>query len=114
MFKRHSFQFGRSAWVTVLLISGAGASWAVEPAAPPNAPTKEMREQMATMHEQMAACLRSDKPVVDCRNDMMKSCQALSPGKNCGMWGSGMGMGMHKRSPMMGSPATPPASEPGK
>ena len=112
MFKRHSHQFGRSAGVIVLLISGAGAAWAVEPPATPNAPTKQMREQMASMHERMATCLRSDKAVVDCRNDMMKSCQALGPGKNCGM--SGSGLGLHKRSPMGGSLATPPAAESGK
>jgi hypothetical protein len=112
MIKRHSLQFGRSAWVTVLLISGAGLAWAVEPPAAPKAPTKELRVQMAAMHEQMAACLRSDKPVVDCRNDMMKACQAFGLGQNCGMWGSGMGM--HKRGPMSGSPATAPAAESGK
>jgi hypothetical protein len=35
------------------------------------APTKEMREQMASLHEHMAACLRSSKSVEDCHHEMM-------------------------------------------
>jgi hypothetical protein len=30
------------------------------------APTKEQREKMATEHDQIAACLRSDKAIEDC------------------------------------------------
>lgn len=36
-------------------------------------PSKEDREKMAAVHEQMAACLRSDKPFAECRNDLAKS-----------------------------------------
>jgi len=46
-----------------------------KPAAPAKmehaAPTKEMREQMASLHEHMAACLRSSKSVEDCHHEMM-------------------------------------------
>ena len=35
------------------------------------APTKEMREQMASLHEHMAACLRSAKSIDDCHHEMM-------------------------------------------
>jgi hypothetical protein len=46
-----------------------------KPAAPARmehpAPTREMREQMASLHEHMAACLRSAKSVEDCHHEMM-------------------------------------------
>jgi len=46
-----------------------------KPAAPAKmehaAPTKEMREQMASLHEHMATCLRSSKSVEDCHHEMM-------------------------------------------
>ncbi len=34
--------------------------------------TKEMRAKMATAHEQMASCLKSDRPLEDCHAEMMK------------------------------------------
>ncbi len=37
------------------------------------APTKEMREKMASLHEHMAACLRSAKSVDDCHHEMMEA-----------------------------------------
>lgn len=75
---------------SVLLIMGASAALAADP--PPAdhaAPSKEMREKMATVHEQMAACLRSDKPVADCRSQMMKSCEDTMGEKGCPMMGHG-------------------------
>ena len=84
-----------------VIVSGVGIG--AEPAAPtPPTPSKEMREKMASMHERMAACLRSEKPFVECRNEMMKSCQQLSGDNGCPM----MGMGMHGR--MMGQPGSKP------
>ena len=52
-------------------------SMSVAPAAePPSAaatgPSKETREKMAAFHEQLAACLRSDKPIADCHKEAMK------------------------------------------
>ena len=55
--------------------------------------TKEQREKMATIHEQMATCLRSDKPIADCHKDAMKSCQDVMGKDGCPMM-DGMG-GMH-------------------
>jgi hypothetical protein len=52
-----------------------------------------MRAKMATLHEQMAACLRSDKSFSDCRGEMMKGCQQLMGEHGCPM----MGMGGHKQ-----------------
>src|SRR5450759_4890233 len=67
------------------------------PAAAPE-PTKEMRAKMATLHEQMAACLRSDKSFSDCHSE--KGCQQLMGERGCPM----MGMGMHNQ--MMKGPNT--------
>jgi hypothetical protein len=33
--------------------------------------TPEMRQKMATMHEKMATCLRSEKAMGECRSEMM-------------------------------------------
>lgn len=52
-----------------------------------------MREKMATLHEQMATCLRSDKAVGDCRAQMTKNCNEMMRQKDCPM----VGMGMHGR-----------------
>lgn len=38
-------------------------------------PSKEQREKMAANHEKMSACLRSDKPLKDCHDEMRKSCE---------------------------------------
>jgi hypothetical protein len=56
------------------------------PTAPPE-PSKEMRAKMASLHERMAACLRSDKSFVECRSEMMKSCQELLGEHGCPMMG---------------------------
>lgn len=61
---------------TLALILGASAAISADPASQSH-PTmsKEQREKMATVHEQMAACLRSDKSLADCHKEAMKSCQ---------------------------------------
>lgn len=55
--------------------------------------TKEQRETMAKNHETMATCLRSDKAVTDCHDEMMKSCKESD---SCPMKGRGMHHGMHE------------------
>jgi hypothetical protein len=94
-----------------LLIALSSAAFAADAPAAPSSPTKEMRERMATLHEQMAACLRSDKPVSECRTEMLKHCQAMMGNQGCtrmmgraGMMG--MGKGMH--GPMTSSPPSSP------
>jgi hypothetical protein len=49
-----------------------------------------MREKMAMMHEQMAACLRSDKPIADCRKEAMKYHQETMGNSGCPMVGTDM------------------------
>lgn len=79
------------------------------PVPSPDASAKETRERMATLHEQMAACLRSDKSISECRSEMLKHCEAMTGnqgwsrmmstggmmGMGCGV--KGMGEGMHGR-----------------
>ena len=52
-------------------------------------PTKEQRTKMADMHEQMAACLKSDMPMADCHKQMMESCPMAKDG-SCSMMGMDM------------------------
>ena len=82
------------------------------------ASAKETRQSMATLHEQMAACLRSDEPISECRSEMLKRCAATMGAQVCarmmgtgGMMGmgcgmKGMGQGMHGR--MTSRPPTNP------
>jgi len=67
--------FTRAAGLVCLLALAASANVAL--AAEPEhmdhpAVTREMRTKMAAAHEQMAACLKSDRPMADCHADMMK------------------------------------------
>jgi len=41
------------------------------------APTREMREKMAATHEKMAACLRSERPIKECHEEMMKAHEGM-------------------------------------
>ena len=88
--------------VIALAIYCATVAAAEPPAAPPE-PSKEMRAKMAAAHEQMAACLRSEKSMADCRKEMMKSHHELMGEQGCPM----MEMGMHGPSVKDASPAPP-------
>lgn len=59
--------------------------------------TPEQRQNMASTHEKMAACLRSDKPMSECRTEMRKNCQDMMGKDGCpmGEMGGMMGGGMH-------------------
>ncbi len=95
--------------LSLLATTATAAVFAADtPATPqPAPPSKEMRAQMATIHEQMAACLRSDKPVADCRAEMIKSCQKV--GCPTGMMGAGP-KGMHGGM-MQSAPPSPPSKQ---
>jgi len=58
--------------------------------------TTEQRQKMAGAHEKAAACLRSDRPVAECHEEMMKGCQEAM-GKACPMMGGMGGMKRHGR-----------------
>lgn len=87
-------QLLRALTATVLL--SAAATLVAEPPATPSAPSKEMREKMATIHQNMAACLRSDKPFAECQQQMHQNCSATMGEQGCPV----MGMGPHKRGMM--------------
>lgn len=71
----------------------------------PPEPTKEQRAKMAGLHEKMAACLKTDKPVRDCHKEMMDSCHEM--GKDCPMM-----PGPHHGGPMGGGPMGGPGGMP--
>ncbi len=57
----------------IALLCAAGSVLADEPEqATRAAPTKEQREKMAVEHEQIAACLRSDRVIDECHKEMMQ------------------------------------------
>lgn len=56
---------------------------------PAPAPSKEMRERMASMHEKMAACLRSDRAFSECRQGMHQTCSNMMGQQGCPMMGIG-------------------------
>ncbi len=72
----------------------------------PSAPSKETREKMATAHERMAACLRSDKPIAECHSEMMKSFGHVPADSGCPM----MHGAMHGQ--MMQDQSAPPRTAP--
>ncbi len=89
-----------------LLVLSAGVAWGADPTPATSstaAPSKEDREKMAKLHEQMATCLRSDKSIADCRSEMMQSCRSSVGAQGCQMMGMGGRMG-GGRGRMMQSP----------
>jgi hypothetical protein len=50
-------------------------------------PTAEMRTKMAGMHQMMADCLKSDKPISECKQQMMKDCPMMKETGHCPMMG---------------------------
>jgi hypothetical protein len=71
-------------FASLVLIAG-GILAAEPPAGAPATPSRETREKMAAMHEQMAACLRSDKPIAECRQEAMKHHQEMMGKDGCPM-----------------------------
>jgi hypothetical protein len=76
----------------------ASSAFAAEPKkSPPAEPTPEARQHMADVHQKMADCLRSERPLAECRTEMMSSCQEMMGEGGCPMMGhgaGGMGPGM--------------------
>ncbi len=102
-------------WLVLLALASAGPTWAADPKkAPPPEPSAEQRQKMAEVHEKMAECLRSSRPLAECRSEMATACQGMLGAGACpmmgrgrgglgpGMMGSGMGPGM-----MQGPTSTP-------
>ena len=95
---------------------GAAVLWgscaiASPPATGVAAPSPAMREKMAQIHEKMAACLRSNRSIADCHQEMMNQCHQALGDQACRMMqGGGMmnGRGMMKGRGMMSPPASTP------
>lgn len=51
--------------------------------------TPEQRQKMATTHEAMALCLKSERPLPECKDEMMKSCMDTMGKEGCHMEGKG-------------------------
>lgn len=99
--------------IALALISAAPAFAADPPPAAPTSPSPELRAQMAAVHQKMAECLRSERPIADCQAEMASSCQAMTGAGGCpmmGPMGAGMGPGMMGHG-MMGRGTAP---QPGK
>lgn len=83
-----------------LLIALGAAAFAANPPSAGPTPTKAMREKMA-------ACLRSDKSLSDCRAQMQKSCHDMMGNQGCSMMmgmGGRKGMGQRMHGHMMSNP----------
>jgi len=58
-----------------------------------NNPTAEQRRKMADLHEKMAACLRSERAISECREEIKKDCKDAVVKEGCPMMEKGMGRG---------------------
>lgn len=67
-------------------------------------PSKELRNKMAQIHEKMATCLKSDKSIKECQQQMHSNCQSMMGKSGCPMMGRMMGDMSHmmRRGQMMG------------
>ena len=99
-----------NATAVAVALLGTGVVWAADSpttagsaSKPPV--SKETREKMAVIHEQMAACLRSDKTLSECHAEMMKSCHDNVGVHGCPMMGHGHGKdgGGMRQKPMKGA-----------
>lgn len=105
----NALRLWRAAAIGLLLVQ-ASVAWGGEPTPAPSAPavpSKEAREQMAGLHERMAACLRSERPFAECRSEMQQSCRTLLSGQGCPMMGIGMRGGWMNR-PQQPQQSPPP------
>ena len=60
--------------LTTLLILSAPSAFACDDCDGKDTASKEDRAKMAEMHQKMADCLKSDKPMDECKKEMHKSC----------------------------------------
>ncbi len=72
------------AWSSLVALAlWGGAARAAEPMPPPmrQGPPPELRAAMADNHDQMAACLRTTRPVSECRQEMLQRAQQAGGGR---------------------------------
>jgi hypothetical protein len=97
--------------VAISLMFVGAAALAAEPTNPAPEPSSEQRHKMAEIHQRMADCLVSERPMSECRAEMQKSCQSMGR-EDCSMMGGGMGPGMMGVRGMMQPPVKPSAPNP--
>jgi len=93
--------------IAVFALLSVSPAFAAEPEKPSD-PSPQARQQMAAVHQKMAECLRSERPIAACRAEMMKSRHEMMGDLGCPMMGStggGMGPGMMGGGMMQGGPA---------
>lgn len=104
----------RRASLAIALALASASVWSADPppasAGAQAAPSKDVREKMAALHEQMATCLRSDRTVAECRTEMRTSCLKTVGTDGCPMMGLGRGADGHHDGHHRMQPAAPPAS----
>ncbi len=77
--------------MTAALAAATLAYSSLTAAAPPTV-SKEQREKMAQAHDNVAQCLRSDRPIAECRQEMMRASNAMMGEHDCKMMMDGKGM----------------------
>ncbi len=103
--------------ILILLMGLAGFSALAEQSAVSKKPssnattelTQEQRLKMAGLHANMADCLKSDKAISECRQEMMKGCREAMCKEGCpqGMMMGGMhSTGRHMKGQMSGMMGT--------
>jgi hypothetical protein len=104
----------RLATITLLALGSGHAALAAGPQQGAAEPTPEMRRQMAAVHQKMADCLKSDRPIGECRVEMHKSCVELMGEESCPMMGmmGGMGPGMMGHGMMHQQGSSPAGTSP--
>ncbi len=94
----------RSLFLALILVFAQSSTpvFATGESSPTQDPTKEERQTWAERHEKMAGvqkkmaeCLRSEKPLSECREEMKEECPMAKDG-NCPMMEGMKGMGMGK------------------
>lgn len=92
--KRITFLMFALATLGNLALGAETTSMSTEAKGPPQL-TTEQRQKMADLHDKMAACLRSDRPLSDCHEEMMKGCKEAMGKDGCPMMIGKMGHRMH-------------------
>lgn len=93
----------KTQWVAILVgFAVTGSALAAIPVNP-SEPSPDVRQKMAALHEQMAACLRSDQEFSACQAQMVRSCKDQL-GNECRMAGH-TGDGARRMHPMIPAPA---------
>lgn len=95
-----------SCWIValaLLALASAGRTLAADTKTTPlPEPTAEQRQKVAEVHQKMAECLRSTRPIAECRSEMAAACQGLGAG-TCPMMSS-----MPVPKPIIPGPPMPP------